>query len=331
MQYDSNLPHFQLYSSTDIPATVADIEPASVLHEWSLPRHAVGNTNDDKIIELFCSPVFIVHGETKTLINEPSMRLLHAHWQGTPPSIAQNPGALIRAYFINAADVTSDQEALLFFYFGDIESHILPISDPRRWPALVDLFLADPTIERLCAEHIFHKPALELTAGQMSKFFNNIVSEDSIRRHLRKHGRIAKAFRTSAANDDEYDPTAGGAVERSDKATQPTETAGDNESSAEAASLGSTAEAGEAIEAPAAAPSEQTPEKASPDADPHHGSHTAADGQSTDRRDAGTHQDGRSEEMTAPPKQAKRNHRRPAHRKGLFNPFKRGSRRGCDE
>ncbi|MEX0373636.1 hypothetical protein [Spiribacter roseus] len=348
------LPHFQAYSSTLIPARVAGIEPESVLAHWD---SGGPSEPDDRIIELSVDPVFLHRGGTYELLNYESMQGFDARWSGLPPAMAQNPGALIRAYVVDSNDITHDQELILLSYFGDIEYQILPFSD-HPWRPLVDQFHADPGTERLFTEHIFHTPSAQLSAGQMSRLFNRKVSEDSIRRYRKelppRHGvRTVSSVPPQAANDDEFEPVDDGAAAHSLETTQTTDASADtrpamdvnaNRDSAPeegevTESPVSAASAGEAIEPPDPTPNDEPPDKASPDDEAAHNDaaetggdeHPRAPGDDGSRSDAEPTEPEEPPDPTEPIESTEPNHSGPTRGRRLLNPLNWRHRRMRDE
>ena len=289
--FETFLPHFLIYSSVMIPARVAGVEREAVLTRW---RSAAPTEPDGRLIELAVAPVFIQRDGAHELLNHESMQGFDALWRGLPAVIAQNPGALIKAYIIDGSDITYDQELILLSYFGDIEYQVLPFSD-HAWRPLVDQLHADPGIERLYTEHVFYRPSAELSAAQMSRLFNAKVSEDSIRRYRQKlpprNGvSTVSSLPAEAANDDEYEPTNNGAAAQSVDTAQAPDT--------------------------------------NPDTDP---PETAGDERPTDEGDDGAGHDAESPEQSEPTEPAAPSHPEPTRGRELFRPFKRFTRGIRDE
>ncbi|KAF0286423.1 hypothetical protein BA899_09725 [Spiribacter sp. SSL99] len=326
------LPHFQTYSSTLIPARVAGVEPGSVLAHW---ESGGPSEPDDGIIELSVAPVFLHRGGTYELLNYESMQGFDARWSGLPPAMAQNPGALIRAYIVDNNDITHDQELILLSYFGDIEYRILPFSD-YPWRPLVDQFQADPGTERLFSEHIFHTPSAQLSAGQMSRLFHGKVSEDSVRRY-RKELPPRHAVSTvspaplHAPSDDKYEPTEYVAAAHSLNTTQTPD------ASAEAPV--SAASAGETIEPADPVPDDEPPDKTSPNDEVAHSDaagtggdeHSRDPGDDEARPDAAPTEPKEPPDPTEPTESTELNHSGPTRGRRLLNPLKWRHRRMRDE
>ncbi|MEX0383617.1 hypothetical protein [Spiribacter pallidus] len=338
------LPHFQTYSSILIPARVAGVEPGSVLAHW---ESGGPSKPDEGIIELSVAPVFLHRGGTYELLNYESMQGFGARWRGLPPAMAQNPGALIRAYIVDSNDITHDQELILLSYFGDIEYRILPFSD-HPWRPLVDQFQADPGTERLFTEHIFHTPSAQLSAGQMSRLFHGKVSEDSIRRYRKGLPRRHAVSTVSPAplhapSDDKYEPIDDVAAAHPIDTTQAPGASADTESATEEPSITaapvSAASAGEIIEPADPTPDDEPPDKTSSDDEVAHNdaAETGGDEHLKGPEDDAARPDADSTEPTEPPwptepaEPTEPNHSGPTRGRRLLNPLTWGNRRMRDE